>query len=55
MLNIVYLLVGIVVGVVPTWLILKGKASLQSFDPRVSELDKQNAGLQAQLNGKSVV
>lgn len=50
MLNIVYLLVGIAIGVVATWLILKGKTSGQSLDPRTAELDKKNAALTAQLD-----
>ncbi|HET6992112.1 MAG TPA: DNA recombination protein RmuC [Bacteroidia bacterium] len=53
MLDIVYLLVGIAIGVVATWLILKGKTSGQITDPRLVELDKKNAALSAQLDAVS--
>ena len=50
MLDIVYLIVGIAIGVIATWLILKSKFSTVSIDPRTVELDRENAKLTAQLN-----
>jgi DNA recombination protein RmuC len=46
--NILYLLVGITIGVLATWLVLKGKTAVTVVDPRVAELDIKNAGLIAQ-------
>ncbi|MCX6311569.1 MAG: DNA recombination protein RmuC [Bacteroidetes bacterium] len=46
MLDIVYLIVGIAIGVVATWLVFKNKTSI---DPRAAELDRQNASLSTEV------
>jgi DNA recombination protein RmuC len=48
--NIVYLIVGICIGGVISWLFLKGKNTSTVLDPRTAELDRLNAGLTAQLD-----
>lgn len=50
MMDFVYLLVGIIIGGVISWLFFKGKNTGVIADPRVAELDRQNAALTAQLN-----
>lgn len=50
MLNFLYLLVGIIIGGIISWLLFKGKNTITLVDPRTAELDRQNAGLAAQLN-----
>jgi DNA recombination protein RmuC len=50
MMDFVYLLVGILIGGIISWLFFKGKSTGAISDPRVAELDRQNAGLTAQLN-----
>lgn len=49
MLDIVYLLLGIAIGALAVWLIYRNKSANTVIDPRTSELEKQNAGLAAQL------
>ncbi len=46
MLDIVYLIVGIAIGVVATWLVFKNKTSI---NPRAAELDRQNASLSTEV------
>lgn len=50
MLNFLYLLVGIIIGGIISWLLFRGKNTITLIDPRTAELDRQNAGLTAQLN-----
>ena len=46
----VYLIFGILIGVLIGWLFFRNKAAAPGMDPRTTELEKQNAGLSAQLN-----
>jgi DNA recombination protein RmuC len=48
-----YLLVGIIIGAVIVWLFLKGKTTAPVIDPRLAELDRENAKLSAQVNSIS--
>ncbi|CAN5864145.1 DNA recombination protein RmuC [soil metagenome] len=50
MLNFLYLIAGICIGGIISWLFLRGKNTVTQIDPRTAELDRQNAGLTAQLN-----
>lgn len=46
----IWLLIGIVIGAIISWLFLRGKNIAPVADSRVSELDRENAKLSAQLN-----
>ena len=46
----VYLIFGILIGGVISWLFFRGRSAATGIDPRTTELEKQNAGLSAQLN-----
>jgi DNA recombination protein RmuC len=45
----VYLIFGILIGVLIGWLFFRGKTVTVGIDPRTTELEKQNAALSAQL------
>ncbi len=49
MLDILYLLIGIAIGVVATWVIFRNKTTEVTNDPRTAELDRNNAALSAQI------
>ncbi|CAN5164956.1 DNA recombination protein RmuC [soil metagenome] len=51
--EILYLLLGIAIGALISWLFLKGKSADKVTDPRTSELEKQNSALQAQLSAST--
>jgi DNA recombination protein RmuC len=50
MIDLLYLIAGIIIGGIISWLIFRGRTPAIGVDPRTAELDRQNAGLLAQLN-----
>jgi DNA recombination protein RmuC len=48
--DFLYLVVGIIIGAVISWLFFRGKSPAPTIDPRTAELDRENAKLSAQLN-----
>lgn len=48
--NIIYLGIGLAIGVIVTWLIFNAKKSNLGFEPRTAELELANSALNAKLD-----